>query len=113
MSSTLENLSFAETVSMLRHRWLVAGGKDFPFTDEAVEQLYSYSQGISRTQVILADNALLAAFVSGQTTIGEEIIHSVVKDRGLPDTQPMPPPRAIRKHKAGSSISSVRRGVDG
>jgi general secretion pathway protein A len=64
MSSSLENLSYPETVAMLRHRWLVAGGKNFPFTDEAIEQIYAYSQGIPRTQVILADNALLAAFVS-------------------------------------------------
>ncbi|MBV9452534.1 MAG: AAA family ATPase [Rubrobacter sp.] len=67
MSSTLENLFYAESVTMLRHRWLIAGGKDFPFTDSAIEQLYTYSHGIPRTQVILADNALLAAFVSGQT----------------------------------------------
>jgi hypothetical protein len=66
---------------MLRHRWLVAGGKSFPFTDPAIEQIYVYSQGIPRTQVILADNALLAAFVSGAATIGPEIIHEVVKDR--------------------------------
>jgi hypothetical protein len=59
--------------------------------------------------VILADNALLAALVSGATTIGPEIIDKVVKDRGLPDTQPPPPPRSIKKHKAESRISSLRR----
>jgi general secretion pathway protein A len=113
MSSTLENLSYAETVAMLRHRWLVAGGKSFPFTDGAIEQIYAYSQGIPRTQVILADNALLAAFVGGAATIGPGIIHEVVKDRGLPDTQPPPPPRSIKKHKAESRISSLRRAGDG
>jgi general secretion pathway protein A len=113
MSSTLENLSYAETVAMLRHRWLVAGGKAFPFTDGAIEQIYAYSQGIPRTQVILVDNALLAAFVSSTATIGPDIIHEVVKDRGLPDTQPSPPPRAIKKHKAESRISSLRRAGDG
>jgi hypothetical protein len=113
MSSTLENLSYAETVAMLRHRWLIAGGKDFPFTDSAIEQIYTYSQGIPRTQVILSDNALLAAFVSGSTTIGADIIHEVVKDRGLPDTQPLPPPRAIKSHKAaGSSPRLGRRSTD-
>ena len=109
MSSTLENLSYAETVAMLRHRWLIAGGKEFPFTDSAIEQIYTYSQGIPRTQVILADNALLAAFVTGARTIGADIIHAVVKDRGLPDTQPVPPTPAIKRRKAGSGISSVRR----
>jgi general secretion pathway protein A len=113
MSSTLENLSYAETVAMLRHRWLIAGGKDFPFTDSAIEQIYTYSQGIPRTQVILADNALLAAFVSGSNTIGADIIHAVVKDRGLPDTQPAAPSPAIKRRRAGSGISSVRRDGNG
>jgi general secretion pathway protein A len=96
MSSSLDTLSPNETAAMLRHRWLIAGGKDFPFTDLAVEQLYSYSQGIPRTQVILADNALLAAFLMGQTTIDQDLVHQVVKDRGLPDTEPEPTP-VIRK----------------
>jgi general secretion pathway protein A len=116
ISSTLENLSYAETVAMLRHRWLIAGGKDFPFTDSAIEQIYTYSQGIPRTQVILADNALLAAFVTGSSTIGADIIHAVVKDRGLPDTQratPSPAIKSIKRRKAGSGISSVRRDGNG
>src|SRR5712691_5369199 len=66
MSSTLDTLSPAETDAMLRHRWLIAGGKDFPFTGDAVDRLYMYSRGIPRTQVILADNALLATFLVGE-----------------------------------------------
>jgi general secretion pathway protein A len=108
MASTLENLSYAEAVAMLRHRWLIAGGKTFPFTEPALQQLYSYSQGIPRTQVILADNALLAAFVTGRTQIDDQVIRDVVADRGLPDTQPVPPP-TIRKHRPGNRTSSVRR----
>ena len=107
MSSSLDTLSLAETGTMLRHRWLIAGGKVFPFTDAAVEELFRYSQGIPRTQVILADNALLGAFIQRQTTIGPDLIRQVVKDRGLPDTQPEPP-RAI-KSNARSNVVSVRR----
>src|SRR5688500_2126208 len=62
MSSTLDTLSLAETAAMLKHRWLVAGGKEFPFTADAIDALFAHSRGIPRTQVILADNALLAAF---------------------------------------------------
>jgi general secretion pathway protein A len=91
MSSSLDNLSPAETAAMLRHRWLVAGGKEFPFTDAAVEQIFYYSQGIPRTQVILADNALLSAFLTEQKKIDGDLIRQVVDDRGLPDTQPSPP----------------------
>jgi len=93
MSSALDNLTPAETVAMLKHRWLVAGGKDFPFTDAAVERIYDRSNGIPRTQVILADNALLAAYLASQHTVDADLIDAVVADRGLPDTSPEPPRR--------------------
>jgi general secretion pathway protein A len=92
MSSGLDTLSLAETTLMLKHRWFVAGGKELPFTDEAIEQIYLYSQGVPRTQVILADNALLAAYLTGTRTIGADEIRAVVRDRGLPDTKEPPPP---------------------
>jgi len=107
MSSTLDPLSLSETGSMLRHRWLVAGGKDFPFSDDAVEQIYGYSQGIPRTQVILADNALLAAFLRGETTVGADLIHEVVADRGLPDTDPELTP--VIKRRTIRNVASTRR----
>src|SRR5215207_8652397 len=89
MSSTLEALSLTETDAMLRHRWLVAGGKgkDFPFIVETVERIYTYSRGIPRTQVILADNALLGAFLMGLKQVTPELVDHVVTDRGLPDTE--------------------------
>jgi general secretion pathway protein A len=91
MSSSLDNLSLPDTVAMLKHRWMVAGGKEFPFTDDGIEQIYYFSQGIPRTQVILADNALLSAFLIGHRTIEADLIRQVVDDRGLPDTQPLQP----------------------
>src|SRR5260370_38708409 len=100
MSSSIEALSLSETEAMLKHRWLIAGGKDtyFPFTHDAIEQLFTYSKGIPRTQIILADNALFAAYLMQQNTIEANLIHQIVKDRGLPDTQPEPEPRSIKRH---------------
>ncbi len=108
MSSSLDNLSLVESAAMLKHRWLIAGGKEFPFTDDAVELLYHHSRGIPRTQVILADNALLAGFLLGQKTLSSELVAQVVADRGLPDTEPEPP-RTIKSKTAGSKIKTVRR----
>jgi len=108
MSSTLDNLSPADSAAMLKHRWLVAGGKEFPFTDAAVETLYRHSQGIPRTQVILADNALLAAYLRGGRIVDADLIVGVVQDRGLPDTDPLPA-RTIRTHTPDSKTSAVRR----
>src|SRR6266496_1952847 len=96
MSASIEALSLSETDAMLKHRWWIASNGikgSFPFTDEAIEQLYIYSKGIPRTQIILADNALLASFLLKQQTIDADLIHQIVKDRGLPDTQPEPEPQ--------------------
>ena len=99
MSSSIEALSPTETAAMLKHRWWVASnGRDtFPFTDDAIDQLYTYSKGIPRTQIILAENALLAAYLLQQKAINADLIQQVVKDRGLPDTQPEPEPQSIKR----------------
>lgn len=109
MSSTLDTLSPAETAAMLRHRWLVAGGRDFPFTDDAVERLYFYSNGIPRTQVILADNALLSAFLQSDTVIHADLIDRVVADRDLPDTEPEPALTANFKRRGSPALAGTRR----
>lgn len=106
MSSSLEPLSPSETDAMLKYRWMIAGGKTFPFTPDAVEALYRHSQGIPRTLVILADNALLASYLLKLNVIDNGIIHQVVKDRGLPDTQP-PAPTTIKRYEGGKK--TVRR----
>jgi len=112
MSSTLDNLSPTDSAAMLRHRWLVAGGKDFPFTEAAIASLYQYSQGIPRTQVILADNALLAAFLTGAAIVDASLIESVVVDRGLPDTEPEHE-HVIKKHNPTDNVTSTRRQARG
>jgi general secretion pathway protein A len=85
MSSTLENLSRLDTEEMLRFRWQVAGGPTFPFTTEAISAIYEAARGVPRSAVILADNALLAAALRKEDTIGPETVWQVVKDRGLDD----------------------------
>jgi general secretion pathway protein A len=94
MASTLDVLSLEDSTAMLRHRWMVAGGKDFPFTDDAIEEIYVSSHGIPRTEVILADNALLGAFLGGQKTVDAVMVRDVIRDRGLPDAQPTLAPDA-------------------
>lgn len=106
MSSTLDPLSPSESVAMLRYRWLVAGGQDFPFDDDALVTLYAHSNGIPRTQVILADNALLAAYLGQRARIGADLIEQVVADRGLPDTD-LPTLPTIKKR--GGNGNAVRR----
>ena len=100
MSSTLENLSIDDTTEMLRFRWTVAGGasETFPFLQEAITAIYEYSQGVPRLQVILADNALLAASLQQRKTIGRDVIRSIIESRGLADNEePTPLPQVKAK----------------
>jgi len=110
MASTLDPLSLSETVAMLKHRWLIAGGKEFPFSDDALERIYSYSHGIPRTQVILADNSLLAAYVLEQEIVSADLIDQVVADRGLPDAQIDVSPATTKRSAKG--VTAVKRRRD-
>ena len=85
MSSTLENLSLADTQALLRFRWQVAGGAEFPFADDAIQAIYEATQGVPRSEVILADNALLAAALRKADVIDPDLVWQVVRDRGLDD----------------------------
>jgi general secretion pathway protein A len=108
MTSSLGALSPAETEAMLKHRWMVAGGKEFPFTEDALDTIYTSSKGIPRTEVILADNALLAGFLVGQRSIDADLIRQVVADRGLPDAQLEP---ALVSVPVAAKIRTPRRKV--
>lgn len=110
MASSLDPLSLSETIAMLKHRWLIAGGKDFPFSDDALERIYSYSHGVPRTQVILADNSLLAVYLLEQDVVSADLIDQVVADRGLPDAQIELPPATTKRSAKG--VTTVKRRDD-
>jgi len=59
---TLRPLASAEVGEYMRHRWLVAGGTNLPFTPEAIEDVATASQRIPRLINSVCDNALLRAF---------------------------------------------------
>jgi len=59
-------LSAMDTAKYIQHRVMVAGAKDVPFTSEAIEKIYQYSQGIPREINNLGDRTLLAAYIRKQ-----------------------------------------------
>ncbi len=82
MASTLERLSLEDLRAMLKFRWQVAsGGGEHPFTDEAVDAVFRFSEGMPREANILADNALLLAYHTKQPRITQELIVQVATDR--------------------------------
>jgi general secretion pathway protein A len=73
-------LDLEDTKKYLEHRFKVAGGNYMPFTDEAVEIIYSDSKGIPRVINHLAQNSLLVAFDRGSRYIDKEIALEASKE---------------------------------
>ena len=82
LASTLERLSGEEIADALAFRWSVAsGGKQHPFSPEALAALYEYSDGILREATILADNVLQWGYYNRQALIDRPTVEAVAADR--------------------------------
>lgn len=78
----LEPMTRAETEEMLRWRFAQAGGKVFPFEEEALETIHSLSKGNPRTICAIAQFSLEIAALRN-TSIDATIIQEVSKKRFL------------------------------
>ena len=82
MASTLEAMGLKEINEMMDFRWRVASGNEqHPFTQEALEAIYNHSRGMPREACILADNSLLAAFLSEKRSVDKETVNAAYQDR--------------------------------
>ncbi|MBI4115858.1 MAG: AAA family ATPase [Candidatus Omnitrophica bacterium] len=59
----LRALDQEDTAKYIAHRLRVAGSEDQFFTPEAIERIYALSEGVPRIINVLADRALLGAFI--------------------------------------------------
>lgn len=64
----------AQTEDMLKFRWTVAGGSQFPFLSEAVDELFRLTEGIPRRIVQLANEALIKTAVDNQQTVTRDAV---------------------------------------
>ncbi|NQT00306.1 MAG: AAA family ATPase [Candidatus Omnitrophica bacterium] len=70
-----------EVDKYIRHRLSVAGSnRCVNFSKEAVDEIYSYSQGFPRLINILCDKLLLAAFVRTTKTITPELVQVCIQE---------------------------------
>ena len=69
-----------ETQQYLRHRYAVAGGAQFPVAADATTALFQYSKGIPRLLNIIADRALLAAYVHEHKAIDKKLVALAAKE---------------------------------
>jgi general secretion pathway protein A len=82
MASTLEKLGPGDLAQMIDFRWRVASaGAEHPFESAAVQKLFEFSQGSPRAATILADNALLIAYLQGEKRVTASIVETAATDR--------------------------------
>ena len=99
----LRPLTLPETATYLAGRIRAAGGVGAQvFTREAVTLMHEQSLGIPRTISVIADNALLSGFASGQRPVTTQIVSDVCKDFDLQSADtgenamaPQEPPAAL------------------
>lgn len=76
----LNPLNFKDTVEYISFRLEKAGLTRDIFTSQAVDEIYSYSQGIPRKINNICDMSLLIGFSSKEKVIDSEIIKKVIED---------------------------------
>jgi general secretion pathway protein A len=64
----------------IRHRWLRAGGVNFPFCPESVNEIAALSRGIPRTVNALCENALTLAFAEQCSTVDTRYVRAAAAD---------------------------------
>lgn len=70
----LKPFDLEQTRTMMQFRWSVAGGKAFPFSDEAVREVFRITQGVPRSIVKLANEALIRAVSAESSSVSREMI---------------------------------------
>lgn len=74
--SRLKPFDLLQTKEMLSFRWTVAGGKTFPFDEDAVQEVFRITKGVPRSIVKLANECLIKTAVERRTTVNKEIVIS-------------------------------------
>ena len=78
--ASLSSLSREEAEEMMRFRWTVAGGKDFPFDKQAIAEVYRLTGGIARDICKLANESLLRTMVEKRNTVDKDIVLAAAAD---------------------------------
>lgn len=75
-----------QTRNMLQFRWTVAGGKELPFSDEAVAEVYRITQGIPRSIVKLANEALMKTAVDNKKQVDRDTVLAAAAEVAIDET---------------------------
>jgi general secretion pathway protein A len=82
-ASTLDRMDIETMSQMIEFRWTVASGNKskHPFTHGALQKIFEHSAGLPSEACILADNALLLAFLHQQSQVTSDFVTAAIADR--------------------------------
>ena len=82
-ASTLDRMDISTMSQMIEFRWTVASGNQskHPFTQSALQKIFEHSAGLPSEACIIADNALLIAFLNQQHEVTLTFVESAIGDR--------------------------------
>jgi general secretion pathway protein A len=113
----LRPLTLLETCAYVAGRIAAAGGVPAKmFTREAVILIHEYARGIPRTINVIADNALLGGFATGQHTVTRQRVFEACADFDIagPIAAPREPaPAGLTSSRSSEALSTLElRTVD-
>jgi general secretion pathway protein A len=80
-AATLDNLMYEDVRDLIYHRLRVSGAThNRTFPEPIIQQIYTASRGIPRDISIIADAALMRAYLSGKKIIDEGILEAALRD---------------------------------
>lgn len=80
-AATLDNLMYEDVRDLIYHRLRVSGAThNRTFPEPIIQQIYTASRGIPRDISIIADAALMRAYLSGKKIIDENILEAALRD---------------------------------
>src|SRR5258708_9742370 len=82
----LAPLSLSQTKEMMQFRWTVAGGKQLPFDDEAIAEIFRLTGGVPRPIVKLANEALIRTAVDKGKHVDKDTVITAWMDLNVERT---------------------------
>lgn len=81
MRYQMSGLTEKETQNYIRHQLKVVETPHEIFSEEAIQAIYNFSQGIPRKINAICSQSLLDAFIQGNKIVGESHIHRVINEQ--------------------------------
>lgn len=96
----LRPLTLSETSAYIEGRVRAAGGATNIFTQDAIDLIHESALGIPRSVSVIADNALLGAFASGERPVSRQTVREVCRDFDLGAANDTPPRASVARINA-------------